>query len=94
MNPITAIGDIAKAILYPFRMMFVVGFCFIINYVTSPDHWWVQWVAFGMGIGLLMTWARAFRSLSRTALTAGIAYLMYRWLKHRKTSEMFKSSAQ
>lgn len=31
MNPITAINDIAKALIYPFRMLFVVGLCFFIN---------------------------------------------------------------
>lgn len=84
MNPLSAITDIGKAIMYPFRMVFVVGLCFFINCFTSPGHWWFQWVAFGMCIGLLVSWARALRALGLAALTAGAAWLVYRWLQRRK----------
>ena len=86
MNPITAINDIAKALIYPFRMLFVVGLCFFINDMTSPGHWWFQWVAFGMGIGLVVAWARALRILGVAALTAGIALLVYRWFRRRQAA--------
>jgi hypothetical protein len=26
---------------------------FIINYLSSPHHWWFFWILFGWGIGLL-----------------------------------------
>ncbi len=67
-------------------MLFVVGLCFFINVMTSPGHWWFQWVAFGMGIGLVVVWARALRTLGVAALTAGIAYLVYRWFFRRKAA--------
>jgi hypothetical protein len=31
----------------------VVGGLFLLNALTSPGRWWVQWTAFGWGIGLL-----------------------------------------
>jgi hypothetical protein len=29
---------------------FIVLMLFVINLMTSPEHWWVQWAAFGIGI--------------------------------------------
>ena len=86
MNPITAASDIARAVIYPFRMLLVVGLCFFINVVTSPGQWWFQWVAFGMGIGLVVAWARALRTIGVAALTTGIAYLVYRCFFRRKAA--------
>jgi hypothetical protein len=86
MNPISAVSDITRAITYPFRMIFVVGLCAFINYFTSPGVWWVQWVAFGMGIGLIVIWAKAIRAVGVAAITAVIAYAVYRWVQARKTS--------
>lgn len=87
MNPLTAVSDITKAITYPFRMMFVVGLCAFINFFTSPGQWWFQWVAFGMGIGLLVVWARAIRALGVAAVTAALGYVVYRWLLRRQENK-------
>ena len=87
MNPLTAVSDITKAITYPFRMMFVVGLCAFINFFTSPGQWWFQWVAFGMGIGLLVVWARAIRALGVAAVTAAVGYMVYRWLLRRQENK-------
>lgn len=91
MNPLSLVGDITKAITYPFRMIFVVGLCAFINFFTSPGHWWFQWVAFGMGIGLIVTWARAIRAVGVAAITAAVGYAVYRWVQHRQEA---KSAAQ
>ena len=68
MNPIKFITrpvrDLTQAIVMPFKALFVVGLCFVINWMTSPGHWWVQWVALGMGIAVLVAWARAAQSIS------------------------------
>lgn len=87
MNPLTAVSDITKAITYPFRMMFVVGLCAFINFFTSPGQWWFQWVAFGMGVGLLVVWARAIRALGVAAVTAALGYVVYRWLLRRQENK-------
>jgi len=79
MNPLNVVTNLTAAVIYPFRMIFVVGLCTFINYVTSPDVWWVQWVAFGMGIGLISVWARAIKTLVLTVGVAAIGYFVYRW---------------
>ena len=87
MNPLSAIpvvSEITRAITYPFKMIFVVGLCAFINYFTSPGVWWVQWVAFGMGIGLIAVWAKAIRAIGVAAITAAIGYAVYRWVERRK----------
>ena len=92
MNPLTAVNDITKAITYPFRMLFVVGLCAFINFFTSPGQWWFQWVAFGMGIGLLVVWARAIRAVSVAAISAAVGYAAYRWLQRRKQDNENKAN--
>ncbi len=87
MNPLSAIpvvSEITRAITYPFKMIYVVGLCAFINYFTSPGVWWVQWVAFGMGIGLIAVWAKAIRAIGVAAITAAIGYAVYRWFQARK----------
>jgi len=62
-----------------------------INYLTSPGHGWFQWVAFGMGIGLLVAWVRALWGFGFAALTAGIACLVYRWLRRHQVAPAVKA---
>ena len=86
MNPLSAIpvvSDIARAITYPFKMIFVVSLCAFINYFTSPGVWWVQWVAFGMGIALISKWAKAIKTLVGAAVVGGVGYAVYRWFQQR-----------
>ncbi|MGH9591790.1 MAG: hypothetical protein ACRD5L_01770, partial [Bryobacteraceae bacterium] len=42
----------------------------VINLVTSPRHWWVQWAALGIGIAWIMSLLRVIRSL---ILVGGLA---------------------
>lgn len=39
-----------KAIKFLFVGPLVVAMCAVINLMTSPGDWWVQWVALGIGI--------------------------------------------
>lgn len=80
-SPIT---DVTRALTYPFKMVFVVSICALVNYLTSPGVWWVQWVVIGMGIGLVAVWARAIKTLIATIGSAAIAYFAYRWWKNRR----------
>ena len=87
MSPLSAIpvvSEITCAITYPFKMIFVISLCAFINYFTSPGVWWVQWVAFGMGIGLITVWAKAIRAVGVAAITAAVGYAVYRWFQRRK----------
>ena len=72
MNPLNLItrpiGDLARAVVLPVKALFVVGLCALINAMTSPGEWWFQWVALGMGIAVLVAWARAVKTLLLLAL--------------------------
>jgi len=79
LNPVEPLGALIKAITFPFHAIFVVGLCYLVNWVTSPGHWWAQWVAFGMGIALLCVWARALKVVLMTVGIVAGAYLIHRW---------------
>jgi hypothetical protein len=84
LNPVKPLTD---AIMAPFQFIFVVGLCAFINWFTTPGHWWVQWVAFGMGIAWIVAWARAFKFLVVTVGVAAISYFLYRWWQNRSQPE-------
>ena len=51
----------------------ILGLLVIINAVTSPGHWWVQWAALGIGIA----WAICLvRVLCTLVLVGGLAALV------------------
>lgn len=82
MNPFKIVTrpvrHVGEAIVAPFRALFVVGLCWLINAWTSPGHWWVQWVALGMGIYVLVAWARAFKSLLLLGLIAFVGWQIWK----------------
>ena len=48
----------------------------VINAVTSPGHWWVQWAALGIGIAWILSLFRVLRAMVLVGgLAALIAYL-------------------
>jgi len=70
------IDNLWGAIAKPFKALFVVGLCYFINRVTSPDNPWWHWVAFGMSIAVLVAWARAFK----TIVLLVVAFYVGRWI--------------
>ena len=82
MNPLrfvtSPISIITRAITAPLSFIFVVGLCFFINWMVSPGHWWVKWVAFGMGIVVIVAWARALKLLFVVAVLATVGYFIYK----------------
>ena len=59
---------------------FILAFLFVVNLLTSPGHWWVQWPALGMGIA----WVFAlFRVLRTVAVAGGLAALAAILLRRR-----------
>ena len=69
--------------LYPLRVWHALKFlvvgplvlllCFVVNLMTSPGHWWVQWAALGIGIAWV---ASLYRVLKAALLVGGIAALV------------------
>jgi hypothetical protein len=45
---------------------------------VSPGNWWVKWVAFGMGIGVIVAWARALKLLFVVGVLAAVGYFIYK----------------
>ena len=82
MNPLRfvtqPVPNLLDAVLMPLKALFVVTLCAAINAMTSPGHWWVRWVALGMGIAVLVAWARAARTLALLALVALAGWWVYR----------------
>jgi hypothetical protein len=81
MNPFKVITrpvrDVTEAIVMPFRALFVVGLCGFINWMTFSGVWWVKWVAFGMGIAVIVAFARAAKTLLLLALVAWVGWKIY-----------------
>lgn len=48
-------------------------FLVIINLMTSPGHWWVQWAALGIGIAWILSLLRVIRMM---ILLGGVAALV------------------
>ena len=42
---------------------FIVLMLFVINVMTSPGEWWVQWAAFGIGIAWVITLFKLIRDV-------------------------------
>ncbi len=53
----------------------------VINAVTSPGHWWVQWAALGIGIAWFIS---LFRVLQAVLLVGGGA-LLANWLLRKRS---------
>jgi hypothetical protein len=82
MNPLSIltrpVSDVFSLFSSIGRFIFVVGLCYFINAMTSPGHWWAHWVAFGMGIALIVAVARAFKSVLGAFIIGSIGVWLYK----------------
>ena len=60
------------AVKFLFMGPVILVFLFIINLMTSPGHWWVQWAALGIGIAWVINLLRVIRAV---LLAGGVAAL-------------------
>ena len=69
-------------LLHSVRFLFmgplILAFLFVINLMTSPGHWWVQWAALGIGIAWFIALFRVVRILLVAGGLAGLAAYMNR----------------
>ena len=56
----------------------ILAFLFVINMMTSPGHWWVQWPALGIGIAWFFSLIRVVRALVIVGGLAGLAAYLNR----------------
>lgn len=64
-----------------FTAPLILAFLFIINLMTSPGHWWVQWAALGLGIAWVIS---LFRVLKAVVLAGGLAALAAYFLNKQR----------
>jgi len=57
---------------------FILAFLFVINLLTSPGHWWVQWPALGMGIAWIVSLLRVLRAVVVAGGLAALAAVVLR----------------
>jgi hypothetical protein len=62
-----------RSVKFLFTGPFILVFLVIINLVTSPGHWWVQWAALGIGIAWIISLLRVIRAM---ILLGGLAALI------------------
>jgi hypothetical protein len=70
----------AKAAAFLIKAPFILALLFVINLMTSPGQWWVQWAALGIGIAWV---ASLFRVIRGVMLAGGLAALGAYLLKSR-----------
>ena len=71
MRTLHALGFLVKGPL-------ILAFLFVINLMTSPGHWWVQWAALGIGIAWVFSLLRVIRAALLVGGLAGLFALLNR----------------
>ncbi len=72
-----AIKTLTDAVFIPFKAIFVVGLCWMINAFTYSGTWWVKWVALGMGIAVIVKFAKAAKTQVLLALVGWVGWKIY-----------------
>ena len=68
-----------RAVKFLFTGPVILLFLVIVNLMTSPGHWWVQWAALGIGIAWILSLLRVIRAMILLGgLAALVAYLRKR----------------
>jgi len=67
---------VAHSFGFLFKAPLILLFLLVINLMTSPGHWWVQWPALGLGIAWVFSLFRVMRAALVLGGLAGlIAYV-------------------
>jgi len=65
-----------RALKFLFVGPVILVFLVIVNVMTSPGHWWVQWAALGIGIAWVLSLFRVLGAIvALGGLAAFVAYL-------------------
>ena len=70
-----------RAAAFLIKAPFILALLFVINLMTSPGHWWVQWAALGIGIAWVVSLMRVIRAI---VLAGGLAALGAYLFKNRQ----------
>lgn len=61
------------SVRFLFTAPLILVFLFVINVMTSPGEWWVQWPALGLGIAWVINLMKVLRTLVVVGGLAGLA---------------------
>ena len=65
-----------RAVKFLFMGPVILAFLFVINLMTSPGHWWIQWPALGIGIAWILSLFRVIRAVMLAGGLAALAALL------------------
>jgi hypothetical protein len=71
-----------KSVGFLFKAPLILVMLFVINLMTSPGHWWVQWAALGLGIA----WFFALLRVMRAVIIAGGLAALGLYLFNRRSA--------
>ncbi len=66
-----------KAVKFLFTAPLILLMLFVINLMTSPGHWWVQWAALGLGIAWFFSLLRVIRAVIVAGGLAALGTYLY-----------------
>ena len=67
-----------RAAKFLVKAPFILAMLFVINLMTSPGHWWVQWAALGLGIAWVISLMRVARAVVLAGGLAALAAILMR----------------
>lgn len=74
-----------RAVKFLFTAPFILLMLVVINWMTSPGQWWVQWAALGLGIAWFVC---LFRVIKAAILVGGFAALAAYFVQRKKQGPM------
>ena len=66
------------SVSFVFMAPLILAFLVIVNLMTSPGEWWVQWAALGIGFAWVINLFKVVRALAIIGGMAGLAALLNR----------------
>ena len=74
-----AVLNVWRSLKFLFVGPLILALLFVINVMTSPGHWWIQWPALGIGIA----WGISLLRVLKVALLVGGVAALVNYLKKR-----------
>ncbi len=66
-----------RAVKFLFMAPLILAFLFVINLMTSPDEWWVQWAALGLAIAWGLSLIRVIKAIIVAGGLAALAAILF-----------------
>ncbi len=70
--------DTLRAAKFLVKAPLILAFLLVINLLTSPGHWWVQWPALGLGIAWVISLFKVIRGVVVAGGLAALAAVLMR----------------